>query len=324
MSSTDSSNTVLITDYAWPDLSIEKEIIEGAGFKLVAGPADAAPAEHIEALMQEHQPVGLLFNWAPVSETAINNAPNLKCATRLGVGLDNLPVEMCTQKGIWVTNVPDYCVEEVSDHAVGMLLSWARGLFPLGSQVQNGEWNPAGARLRRVSELTVGIIGYGRIGQRTAEKLRPFNCRLVAYDRSPDEDDIEFCSLESLAKQSDVMIVHLPLAPTTQHLINPALLEQTKRGSLLINVGRGGVVDTDAAISALNNGTLSAVALDVLEDEPNVPEELKTHPGNLITPHVAFSSDASLVELRKRACEDLIKALRGDAPEQARNNPIFT
>jgi len=322
MSSTESSKNVLVTDYAWPDLSIEKEIIEGAGFKLVAGPADPSPAEHIEALMSEHKPVGLLFNWAPVTETAITNAPDLVCASRLGVGIDNVPVDLCTELGIWVTNVPDYCVEEVSDHAVGMMLSWARGLFPLASQVQKGTWNPAGARLRRVSELTVGIIGYGRIGQRTAEKLRPFNCRLIAYDRSPDEDDIEFFDLPSVAEQSDVMIVHLPLAETTKHLIDDELLKHAKPGSLFINVGRGGVADTDALIRAIDAGTLSAVALDVLEDEPNVPDALNNHPDNLITPHVAFSSESSLVELRKRACEDLVRALKGGKPEQARNKPV--
>jgi D-3-phosphoglycerate dehydrogenase len=271
--------------------------------------------------MVEHQPEAVLFNWAPVTEKAITSVPNLKLAARLGVGIDNLAVDTCTERGIWVTNVPDYCVEEVSDHAVAMLLAWARGLLPFNSQVTEGTWNPAGANLLRVSDLTVGILGYGRIGQRTASKLRPFGCELLAVDRSPDEDDIEFCDLETMASRSDVLIVHTPLTEQTQHLINQNILERIKPGALLINVSRGGVVDTNAVIKALESGRLSSVALDVLEDEPNVPDELLQHPNTLITPHIAFSSTASIVELRTRASEEVVRVLQGGRPEQARNKP---
>jgi D-3-phosphoglycerate dehydrogenase len=321
MSTNKEQPKILITDYAWPDLDIEKNILEAAGYAVVAGPADAAPAETIEQLMVEHQPEAVLFNWAPVTEKAITSVPNLKLAARLGVGIDNLAVDTCTERGIWVTNVPDYCVEEVSDHAVAMLLAWARGLLPFNSQVTEGTWNPAGANLLRVSDLTVGILGYGRIGQRTASKLRPFGCELLAVDRSPDEDDIEFCDLETMASRSDVLIVHTPLTEQTQHLINQNILERIKPGALLINVSRGGVVDTNAVIKALESGRLSSVALDVLEDEPNVPDELLQHPNTLITPHIAFSSTASIVELRTRASEEVVRVLQGGRPEQARNKP---
>lgn len=315
---------VLITDYAWPDLDIEKKLLEDAGCKVVAGPSEPASAEVIEALVLQHQPDVILFCWAPVTEKAIRSVPHLKLAARLGVGLDNLAIDACTERGVWVTNVPDYCVEEVSDHAVGMLLAWARGLVPFSKQVSEGIWQPSGAKLLRVANLTVGILGYGRIGQRTAAKLRPFGCELLAFDRSPDEDDIEFCDLQSMAERSDVLIVQAPLTSQTKHLINQNILDRMKPGGLLINVSRGGVVDTNAVINALNSGQLSSVALDVLEDEPNVPNTLKQHPNTLITPHVAFSSNASLTELRVRACEEVIRVLNGEKPEQARNIPNFS
>ncbi len=119
---------VLITDYAWPDLSIERHIIEGAGLRLAAGPSAPASAQTIGALVEKYQPEAILTNWAPVDSAAVAASSKLRMVGRLGVGLDNIAVGECTARGIWVTNVPDYCFEEVSDHAVGMVLAWTRGL----------------------------------------------------------------------------------------------------------------------------------------------------------------------------------------------------
>src|SRR5215469_10881404 len=175
--------TVLLTDYAWPDLAIEAGSIEGGGFRLVSGPAKPASAELIAGLAAEHQPAAIMTNWAPVSAAAIAASASLRIVTRLGVGLDNIAVDEATRRGIWVTNVPDYCIEEVSDHAVGMLLAWARGLVHFDREVKAGRWEPANARLRRVRDLTCGIIGVGRTGRRTAEKLRGFGVRLLGHTR---------------------------------------------------------------------------------------------------------------------------------------------
>ncbi|MDG1852254.1 MAG: C-terminal binding protein [Gammaproteobacteria bacterium] len=315
--------TVLITDYAWPDIEVETNILEAAGYHVVAGPAQPASAEKVEALMQRHQPDAVLFCWAPVTEKAIAASPNLKIAARLGVGLDNLAVDACTERGIWVTNVPDYCVEEVSDHAVAMLLAWARGLLPFDREVRSGNWNPAVAKLRRVADMTIGIVGYGRIGRRTSEKLATFGARQLIHTRSPRQEDAgkDFCDLPSLVGQSDVIILHVPLTSDTHHLFDAQLMAKIRRGALLINVSRGGLVDTDALIAAVESGQLAAVALDVLEHEPMVPEALVNHLDSIITPHVAFSSTVSLVELRRRATEEVVRVLQGGEPEQARNNP---
>jgi D-3-phosphoglycerate dehydrogenase len=315
--------TVLLTDYAWPDDSVERQIIESAGFRLISGPAKPSSAEQIEALVKEHQPSAILTCWAPVSAQAISASDPLKIVARLGVGLDNIAVEAATQRGLWVTNVPDYCVEEVSDHAVGFAIAWTRGLVHFDREVKAGSWNPAGAKLRRLRNLTCGIVGYGRIGRRTAQKLAAFNTRVLAYDPYPskDESQVEFMDLDQLLSQSDIVIVHAPLVEGTHHLINRARLATLKQGALLINVSRGGVVDTDAALEALESGHLDAVGFDVLESEPQVPAALLAHPGVMLTPHVAFSSDASLLELRRRASEEVVRVLKGEAPEQARNKP---
>ncbi|WP_256832351.1 C-terminal binding protein [Pseudomonas sp. Pse1] len=316
-------HSVLLTDFAWPDDSVERQIIESAGFNLVSGPAKPSSAEEIEALVKQHQPSAILTCWAPVSAQAIAASEQLQIVARLGVGLDNIAVDAATQRGLWVTNVPDYCVEEVSDHAVGFAIAWTRGLVRFDRDVKKGSWNPASAKLRRLRNLTCGIVGYGRIGRRTAQKLSAFNTRVLAYDPYPpkEESQVEFVTLDQLLSQSDIVIVHAPLTEGTHHLINRSNLATVKHGALLINVSRGGVVDSDALIEALQSGRLDGVGLDVLESEPDVPAALLDHPGVMLTPHVAFSSDASLLELRRRASEEVVRVLKGEAPEQARNKP---
>ncbi|HSW20413.1 MAG TPA: C-terminal binding protein [Ramlibacter sp.] len=315
------NHTVLLTDYAWPDDSVERSIVEAAGMRLVSGPATPLPADGIEVLSREHQPSAILTCWAPVSANAIAAAPQLKIVARLGVGLDNIAVDAATQRGVWVTNVPDYCVEEVSDHAVGFALAWTRGLIRFDREVRAGRWDPATARLRRLAELTCGIVGFGRIGRATARKLGAFGCSVLAHDPhlANDCDGVQSVDLSALLSRSDIVIVHAPLTQATRHLINRERIAQMPPGGLLINVSRGPVVDTDAVIEALGSGQLSAAALDVLESEPDVPAQLRTHPGAMLMPHVAFSSDASLVELRRRAAEEVVRVLRGDAPQQPRN-----
>jgi D-3-phosphoglycerate dehydrogenase len=323
MSTSPERRTVLITDYAWPDTEIERRVIEGAGFRLVAGPAEPATAAEIEALVVKHQPVGILTNWAQVSAKAIASSRDLKIVARLGVGLDNIAVDEATRRGMWVTNVPDYCFEEVADHSVGMLLAFTRGIMHFDREIRAGRWQPATARLRRLKTMTCGIVGFGRIGRSTAQKLKGFGARVLAFTRSPSQEEHvdEFLPLNDLLRQSDAVIVHIPLTSETKHLINRERLALMKKGAFLVNVSRGAVVDTQALIESLQSGHLGGAALDVLENEPNVPPALLALPNVLLTPHIAFTSDASLRELRQWASEDVVRALRGERPKEARNKP---
>lgn len=313
--------TVLLTDFAWPDVAIEAGLIEEAGFRLITGPAEPASAQVIAGLAADHQPAAIMTNWAPVSAAAIAASAPLRIVARLGVGLDNIAVDEATRRGIWVTNVPDYCIEEVSDHAVAMVLAWARGLVHFDREVKAGRWMPASARLRRVRDLTCGIIGLGRTGRRTAEKLRGFGVSLLGYGRgTPNIDGIETTALETLLSRSDAVIVHLPLTAQTHHLLDARRLALVKPGAFLVNVSRGAVIDTPALIAALDRGALAGAALDVLEDEPHVPAGL-LRPNVILSPHVAFSSDASLLDLRRKASEEVVRVLRGEQPRNARNEP---
>lgn len=318
------SHVALITDHAWPDTHIEQGILEAAGLRVFcAGPSPAC-AEAVEALIREHEPSAVLTCWAPVSGAAVRGSSALRIVARLGVGLDNIDVPACTERGIWVTNVPDYCVQEVSDHAIAFVLAWTRGLIELNESVHARNWEPSKVRLRRLSELTCGIVGLGRMGRETVRKLAAFNCRLLVNDVRPGlhDDRARSVSLDELLQESDVVILHVPLSDASRHLMNRARLARMKPGSLLVNVSRGALVDTGALIEALESGHLVAAALDVLETEPDVPRELAQRKSHLMmTPHVAFSSDASIRELRTRAAREVVRVLRGEAPLHPCNQP---
>ena len=311
-----SRTTVLLTDRAWPDDTVERTVLDAAGFTLVSGPPDPTPAQVIESLVAEHQPDAILTCWAPVSAVAMAASPSLRVVARMGVGLDNIDVHAATASSVLVTNVPDYCVEEVSDHAVALVLAWTRGIVRADRQVRAGRWDPADARLRRLSTLTCGVIGFGRIGQCTARKLRALGARVLASSRSrpADTGGVPVVALEELLGRSDAVIVHAPLTAATRHLIGARELSLMPPGSLLVNVSRGGLVDPAALAGALASGRLSGAGLDVLEGEPAVPPELLEHPGVVITPHIAFASDASVLDLRRGAAEEVVRVLSGQTP----------
>jgi D-3-phosphoglycerate dehydrogenase len=317
-------STVLLTDRAWPDDGIERRIIEGAGHQLIAGPAVAGDEEAIEALVRTHRPDAVMTCWAPVSAAAIAAAPSLRIVARMGVGLDNIARDAASQAGAWVTNVPDYCVEEVSDHALALILAWARGVARFDAHVKAGQWNPAGARLRRLTNLTAGVIGFGRIGRATARKLHALGLRVLGCDTHGAREatePAEIVSLAALLALSDVVVLHVPLTPQTYHLVDATLIATMKSGAFLVNVSRGPVVDTAALIAALECGKLSGAGIDVVEGEPAPPMELVGRADVIATPHVAFSSDASLIELRTSAANEVVRVLAGTAPRFACNAP---
>lgn len=314
---------VLLTDYPWPDCEVERAILADAGFELVTGPREASPTAMIERLAGEQDPVAILTCWAPVSAEAIAAPTDLRIVARMGVGLDNIDIPAATARGALVTNVPDYCVEEVSDHALALILSWSRGVTVLDREVKHGLWQPGGAKVARLRVLTIGLVGLGRIGRATARKLSGFGCRIIAADPSPhaQPEGVEIVSLETLCAQSNVIVLHLPLLDATRHLVDDAFLAGCRCKPLLVNVSRGGLVDNDALLRALDGGLLAGAALDVVEGEPSPPPELVGRPDVIVTPHVAFLSPVSLLELRRRSSEEVVRVLRGAPPDFPCNAP---
>lgn len=306
---------VVVTDFPWNDLALERDALGKNGFELVAGKSAAGDEAAIEALVRDANPAAILTCWAPVNAAAITAAPELKIIARLGVGLDNIATAEAARRDVWVTNVPDYCTEEVADHAMALLLAHFRAVARLDRDVKTRGWRNPSVSLRRVSQLCVALIGYGRIGRATARRLSGFGCRVLACSRSGQaEAGVEAVTLARVQAEADAIILQLPLTSESARMIDADFLRGCRRAPLLVNVGRGGLVDNDALTAALDSGWISGAALDVIEGEPDPPLSLLRRDDVVVTPHVAYLSKESLSELRQRACEDVVRALRGQRP----------
>ena len=314
---------VFLTDHPWPDVAIERGIFDAAGFEFTSGPPVARPVDEIARLVAAFQPNAIMTCWALVSADVIATAPGLRIVQRMGVGLDNIDLAAAAARGVVVTNVPDYCAEELSDHAVALLLSLARAMPDLDRAVKAGIWDSGRQGLRRVRDMTVGLVGYGRSGRLAAAKLAGFGVRLLAHSPSYRGDDIaQAVSLDELLGASDAVLVHAPLTPQTHHMFDDAGIARMKPGALLINITRGGLIDNAALERALDSGHLAGAGLDVVEGEPEPPPSLVRRANVVVTPHVAYSSAESITELRTRGAQEVVRVLRGEAPEHPCPPPV--
>lgn len=283
--------TVLVTDIAWPDLAVERELLEPLGYEVVLAP-DGREETLVAAATEAS---AILTCFAKVTAAVIDAAPGLEIVARTGVGLDNIDVEACDRRGIPVTRVPDYCVDEVATHAVAMALSLWRELPRYDAALRAGRWgtDPQRLPLRRLAGARAAILGMGRIGSAVAARLRALG---MEVGTEPDG--------------ADLVSVHLPLTGRTAGLVDSAFLGRLRPGAVLVNTGRGGVVDLDAVAAALDEGRLRAAGLDVFDPEPLPPDHhLRERDDVLLTPHVAFYSEQALAELRSRAARSVLDRL---------------
>ena len=258
---------VLITDRAWPDFDIERAILQEAGAELIE--ATATDEATLAELARDVDAIGT--NWARVTEPVIRSCTKCKIVARFGIGLDNIDVRVATELGIPVTNCPDYCVSEVSDHALGLLLACARRIGFFHWRTKQGEYNlGAATTMRRLSSQTVGLIGLGHTARELVPKLRAIGFKVVAHTRSGNTHgtDCQMVSLKDLLTQSDFVSLHAPLTAETHHLINAERLGLMKPTAYLINTSRGGLIDASALWNAIHTNQLAGAALDVFEPEP--------------------------------------------------------
>ncbi len=311
---------VLLTDHAWPGVDVEAGLCDAAGFDLVEAPPGATE-DVLAGLAADVD--GILTCWAQVTARVIAASPALRVVSRMGIGLDNIDLTAAAARRIAVTRVPDYCVEEVSDHVVGLLHAWARCVLTADRDVRAGIWDPGRYAPRRVPGLVAGVWGLGPTGHRTAEKLAALGCEVLADDRHPElaPAGVRPVPPDVLLAESDVLSLHLPLTPATRGLMDAARLARMKPGALLVNTSRGALVDIPALCAALDAGPPGGAALDVFPAEPEVPAALLTRPDVILTPHIAFSSAHSVLELRRRSTEDLLRVLAGAAPLNPVNRP---
>jgi D-3-phosphoglycerate dehydrogenase len=316
---------VLITDYAWKSLDPEREILGKAGATLVV--AETGSEEELEHLAPTAD--GILTCWKNVTEPVIRKAERCLAIGRYGIGLDNIAVPCATTLGIVVTNVPAYCLEEVSDHAMALLLSCARKVTASDRAIRSGVYNlQAQTPLYRLRGRILGILGLGKIGRTLARKALAFGFKVIAYDLlfqpSPELAEVESVSFEDLLRRSDYISIHIPFTPASRHLFSRDAFRMMKRSAILINTARGDVVDEDGLLWALESGEIAGAALDVLSKEPPDPAyALLRHPNVVVTPHAAFNSVESLLELQETAATQMASVLSGALPEFVVNPEVL-
>jgi D-3-phosphoglycerate dehydrogenase len=308
--------TVAITDYSFGELGIERRLLEGAGHKVVDGQCKTAD----ELIALTRQADAVIVQFAPVSGPVVEAMERAKVIVRYGIGYDNVDIQVAQRRGIPVCNVPDYCIDEVADHTLAMILALTRQVAPNAAVIRAGGWKLGVAldQMRTLRNMTAGIVGFGRIGRGVVKRLVAFGGRVLVFDPVVEPAAIraigaEPAGLDELLKTSDVISLHCPTNDVTRKMICASSLAQMKRGSLLVNLGRGGLVDGPALIAALQSGQLAGAALDVYEPEP-LPADcpLRTMDNVLVHSHIASASAAAVQNLRETVAQVALKALRGE------------
>jgi D-3-phosphoglycerate dehydrogenase len=316
--------SVVVTDHDFHDLSIEREVLSDvATVSAVEHGFDPDPEEVDTALSGAD---GVLNLRQPLDAETLAAASDCRIVARYGTGVDNVDVEVATERDIAVTNVPECCVEEVSTHAIALLLGVLRGVPTYIRSVADGQWDRgAGPEVHRFSTLTIGVIGFGAIGRDVARRLDVLGADVIASDpfvqtETMAEYGVERVEFDGLVERSDAITIHSPLTEDTRGLFDAEVFLHTKDSAVLINVARGPIVDVEALHGALMDGQIAGAGLDVFPNEPPAEDHpLCDHERVLVTPHVAWYSEEANAQRRRTAAENVRAALTGEEPANVVN-----
>jgi phosphoglycerate dehydrogenase-like enzyme len=308
---------VLFTDHDLLDISLERNIFREAGIELV----EAQCKTEAEVIAASQGCKALLIQYAPVNQKVFEARPEIRLCSRIGAGYDTINTEDAARFGVWVANSPDYGVGEVSLHALTMMLNAIRNVSRYDRDIHTGQWHyTTTGRIPRAQNLTVGILGLGRIGKRFAHYAAPIFKKVIAHDPYLIEGDfpqyVERVSLEGLFEQADAISIHSLLNPGTLGMVNRRLLSLMKPGSYLVNTARGAIINIDDLTAEVQAHRFAGVGLDVLPEEP-VPKDhpLLKDPRVAFTPHSAFYSAESEIELRRKAAMNIVTWVRTGRPD---------
>ena len=318
---------VLITDYVWPSTDPERAVLEAGGASVVVAPNGEEGT--LVGLARDADAIMTCF--AQVTENVVRAAEQCIVIGRFGVGVDNIAVSTATELGIAVTYVPDYCVDEVSDHVMALLHTWNRKIALFDRSVKERGWGsqPLTMRMMRLRGKTLGIVGFGRIGQAVAAKARAFGLHVLATDPIVPGELVEaeggrMVDLPTLLAESDFISLHTPLNEATRNLIGREELSMMKEDAFLINAARGPLIDEIALHDALKSGTIAGAGLDVMVDNsPPQDHPLLSLENIIITPHVAFFSQESTLELEERAAAEVVSVMQGRMPDNLVNPAVL-
>jgi D-3-phosphoglycerate dehydrogenase len=310
--------TVLVTDHVFPNLDPENAVLKGIGTLREAGSVKDA-----ELLELARGADAVLNCYRPLSIEIVKAMKKCRIIARYGIGVDTIPLEVATSRGIQVANVPDYCIEEVADHGLALILALTRGIIRGLDQTRHGGWNVKLLRpLHRQRGRTLGLVGFGRIARALAYRATALGYDIIVSDPFLSDEAVRTggaraVDLDTLFKESDVVSLHAPLTSKTRHMVNAERLATMRPGAVLVNTSRGGLVDYEAVVTALRGGTLGGAGLDVLETEPPTAGStpIGEVPNLVVTPHLAFYSEQALVELQRKAAEQIRAVLEGRVPD---------
>jgi len=313
---------IMISDHAFPSIDLEKNVVRAAGFELsVAEPICTTEDEVIQRCNEADV---LLVQWAPITRRVLGSLSRLKGVVRYGIGVNNIDLEAASDLRIGVANVPTYCLDEVSTHALAMILGLARRIPQDHRRIVNGEWGIGPLLpIPAICDMTLGLIGFGAIARRVAHKARAFGFRIVAADPYINEslfieNGVERVDLDALLASADIISVHCPLVKETTHLINDTSIGKMKHGVLIVNTSRGPIVKEADLIDALQDGRVCGAGLDVFEEEPLAKNNvLRTLPNVILTSHSASVSTRATALLQAKAAEAACAFLEGRRPESA-------
>jgi D-3-phosphoglycerate dehydrogenase / 2-oxoglutarate reductase len=321
------SKKVVLTDHVFPVESLVSEVKAHTGVDL-----EVHHRHDEEGLIEITRDAdAVLVETAHITRRVIENMTRCRLIGRHGVGYDTLDVDAATEAGICVCNVTDYCTCEVADHAMAMMLALARSLFAADLDVRSGGWDVFGAcgRNRRIEGQTLGIVGFGKIGQAVARRARGFGLKLLGYDPYIPAEVMEAAGarkveLDDLLATSDLVSLHLPLSVATRHLMDAARLSLMKPTAFIVNTSRGGLVDLPALAVALREGRVAGAGLDVFEQEPPAQDDpLLSLPNVITSPHVGFYSVDSLLDLHTTQAKQVAAVLAGKRPDNLLNPAVL-
>src|SRR5579871_2051385 len=307
---------IAVSDSVFPDLKPAQEVLSRIGAELRIAEQNT-PAGILRVAEEAN---ALLVTYAQITAPMIRQMRECRVIARFGIGVDNVDIVEATKAGIVVTRVPDYCVEEVADHAMALLLALARKIPQANALTQSGRWELARlAPIHRLQGRTLGLVGFGRIPRAVAPRARAFGLKVTSYDPFVAGEDmgvagVEKVELAALLKSSDFISIHAPLTPETTALFNGDAFRQMKPTAYLINTARGRIVDESALARALDAKQVAGAALDVLSKEPPANSLLSHRKNVILTPHMSFYSVESLVDLQTKAAEEVVRVLRGEMP----------
>jgi len=313
---------VVLTDYVWASLEVEKKTL-GSVADLIALQTKK-PDEFIE---QAADCDALLNTYAgPITADVMARMPKCKIIARYGIGVDTIDLEAATAAGIIVTNNPTYCIEEVAEHTMALMLACARKIVFYDRMVRAGRWEvPPGKPLFRLAGSTLGLIGFGNIARQVAARAAAFGMNVLYSDPYVKETDrlAKQVDIGRLLKEADFVSLHPPLTPDTRKMINDDMLRQMKRTAWLINCARGPILDTDALVRALDEGKIAGAALDTTDPEPLPnPHPLRDRDNVIINPHVAWYSETAMVGLQAGAPGEVRRVLDGEWPINVVNRAV--